>query len=187
MDILFLIDKLEKLVQQSTKIPALNLRVVNEVEILEVIDQLRTTVPEEVKAARQIQGQKDRVIAQGKEEAERIVALARKHAEDLITAHEIARAAESRSHTIIERAQRDAVEIRRGADEYAQQVLSGLDQRVGQAHHQIRSGLIELEQRLNAGAEPASYETSEPSAASPSENKASGKAAEVLKFPSNKP
>ena len=182
MDILFLIDKLEKLIQQSNKVPLTNARMINESEILEVVDQLRTSVPEEVRTARQIQGQKDRVIAQGKEEANRVSELARRQAEELISASEIARAAEARSQTIIERAQRDAVEIRKGADEYAQQVLAALDQRVGQAHHQIRSGLIELNTRLNetqAGFAP------EPAEAQITESKAA-KGIEVLRFPGGK-
>ena len=47
------------------KVPMSNGRIVNEQAILEIVDQLRTTIPEEVKASRQIQQQKERIIAQG--------------------------------------------------------------------------------------------------------------------------
>ncbi|MCA1554368.1 MAG: hypothetical protein LC737_08320 [Chloroflexi bacterium] len=124
-----------------------NSRVVDEKTVLEIIDQMRTSVPEEVRVAKQIQQQRDRVIAQGKEEAERIVQLARQHVEDMVTAHEISRMAEARSHTILERAQREANDIRRGADGYAEQVLAVLDERIAHAQHQVRSGLVELANR----------------------------------------
>ena len=158
MDILFLIDRLEKLVQESRKVGILNARLIDEKAILEVIDQLRTTIPEEVKTARQIQQQKDRVIAQGKEEANRIIDIARQQAGELIAAHEVSRAAEARSRTIIERAQREANDIRRGADGYAEQVLTVLDERIAHAQHQIRSGLVELANRHNE-AQPADKES----------------------------
>jgi cell division septum initiation protein DivIVA len=146
-DILFLIDKLEKLVQDSRKVPMTNARMIDEKEVLDIIDQLRTTIPEEVRAAKQIQQQRDRVIAQGKEEANRLVDLARQQAEAQVTQHEVVRSAEGRALTIIERAQREANDIRRGADGYAEQVLRVLDERVAHAQHQIRSGLIELSNR----------------------------------------
>jgi cell division septum initiation protein DivIVA len=154
MDILFLIDKLEKLVQDSRKVPMTSGRLIEERALLEIIDQMRTTIPEEVKTARQIQQQKDRIIAQGKEEANRLVEIARQQANDMLTMSEVTRAAEARSRTIIERAQREAADIRRGADGYAEQVLTVLDERVAHAQHQIRSGLVELAgRRENARAD----------------------------------
>src|SRR5438132_4150341 len=107
MDILYLVDKLEKLVQESRKVPVSNARIVTEAAILELIDQMRTAMPEEVRNARQIQSQKDRVMAQGKEEANRMIEIAKQQAGDIVGQHEIARAAEARSQTIIERAQRE--------------------------------------------------------------------------------
>ena len=59
--------------------PMTNARMIDEKEVLDIIDQLRTTIPEEVRAAKQIQQQRDRVMAQGKEEANRMVDLARQH------------------------------------------------------------------------------------------------------------
>jgi hypothetical protein len=141
-----------------------NGRIVNEVAILEIVDQLRTTIPEEVKASRQIQQQKERIIAQGKEEANRIIDIARQQANGILTNHELLRAAEARSLTIIERAQREAGDIRRGADGYAEQVLTVLDERIAHAQHQIRSGLQELGSRRGdaAPAEENKEKTAEP-------------------------
>jgi cell division septum initiation protein DivIVA len=168
MDILFLIEKLEKLVQDSRKVPMSNGRIVNEQSILEIVDQLRTTIPEEVKAARQIQQQKERIIAQGKEEANRIIDIARQQANGILTNHELLRAAEARSQTIIERAQREAADIRRGADGYAEQVLTVLDERIAHAQHQIRSGLLELGSR-HAETAPVDDNKEKPPEAAPSD------------------
>ncbi len=175
MDIQFLIDKLEKLVQEGRKIPLMSGRLVDEEAMLDIIDQLRTSIPEEIRAARQIQQQKERVMAQGKEEANRIIDIARQQANDLVAQHEVTRAAEARSQTIIERAQREANDIRKGADGYAEQVLRVLDERIAHAQHQIRSGLIELANR-RGDAQPAEDEEAETS--KPPE--------QPIKFPANK-
>lgn len=153
MDILFLVDKLEKLLQDSRKMPMSNLRLIDENGLIEIIDQMRTAIPEEVKTARQIMQQKDRIVAQGKEEANRLVQIAQQQAGDMLSTSEVTRAAEGRSRTIIERAQRDAAEIRRGADVYAEQVLTMLDERMSQAQHQVRSGLVELANRRGGPAQ----------------------------------
>ena len=163
--------------EESSKVPLTNSRMVSEPAILEIIDQLRTTIPEEVKAARQIQQQRDRVIAQGKEEANRLLEIARQQAEQLVVAHEVTRAAEARSQTIIERAQREANDIRKGADGYAEQVLRVLDERIAHAQHQIRSGLIELANRRGE-IQPTEDEAMEQSESTPPE--------QPIKFPIGK-
>jgi cell division septum initiation protein DivIVA len=144
-----------------------NARMIDEKEILDVIDQLRTTIPEEVRAAKQIQQQRDRVIAQGKEEANRMVELARQQSEAQLAQHELTRAAEARAQTIIERAQREAADIRRGADGYAEQVLRVLDERVAHAQHQIRSGLIELSNRRGEATPVEEAEADQPAGGEP--------------------
>ncbi len=146
-----------------------NARMMDEKQLLELIDQLRTSIPEEVRVAKQIQQQRDRVIAQGREEANRIAENARQQAETLVTQHEMVRAAEGRAQTIIERAQREANDIRRGADGYAEQVLRVLDERVAHAQHQIRSGLIELANRRGdaTGTDDDNKETSSTPEAQP--------------------
>ena len=156
--------------------PMTNARMIDEKEIHDIIDQLRTTIPEEVRAAKQIQQQRDRVIAQGKEEANRIVELARQQAEAQLTQHELSRAAEARAQTIVERAQREAGDIRRGADGYAEQVLRVLDERVAHAQHQIRSGLIELSNRRGEAAAASEPDSETPTSAEPPQAPAAGAA-----------
>ena len=147
---MFLVERLEKALKSGRKIPLTRLTVIDEDELAELIDLMRTSIPDEIRQAKQVLQQKDRVVAQGQEEASRLVKMGREQAETLVAQHEISRAAEARSHTIIERAQREAVEIRRGADDYAEQILTGLDQRLESVAHQVKSGLIELDNRRNA-------------------------------------
>jgi len=146
-----LIDRLERLLNESWRMPLSAFVVINEDEFLDVIDQMRTAIPQEIKQAERIQQERDRIIAQAEEEAERIVQLAQEDANKLVDEHEIMRAAAQREQTIIERAQREAAVLKAEADEYARQVLISLDSQIEDLDQQIavllttvRNGLAAL-------------------------------------------
>ncbi len=148
-----LIDRLERLLNESWRMPLSAYVVINEDEFLDVIDQMRTAIPQEIRQAEKIQQERDRIIAQAEEEAERIVQLAREDASKMVDEHEIMQAAMQREQTIIERAQREAESLKAEADEYARQVLISLDGQIEDLDRQIatllstvRNGLATLSQ-----------------------------------------
>lgn len=145
MDILHLVDRLETLITQSRLIPLTVYRLVDEDRALELIDQMRISIPEEVRKAKRIHQERDRVIAQAHEESSRLVALAREEAGGLIHRDVIAEAAESRAETIVERAQGEARTIKAEADEYVIQVLSALEEDLLRSMTVVRNGLEKLE------------------------------------------
>ncbi len=78
MDILHLVDRLEELIfSESRSISFLHSVVVNEDRVVDLIDQMRVSIPEEIKKAQQILAQRDRILAQAQEEATRTLSLAR--------------------------------------------------------------------------------------------------------------
>ncbi len=71
MDILNLVDKLEELFSQGRSIPLTHNVVLDEDRMLDIIDQMRVSIPDEVKRSQQVLAQRDRILAQAKEEHER--------------------------------------------------------------------------------------------------------------------
>jgi cell division septum initiation protein DivIVA len=136
-DINHLIDRLERLLNESWRMPLSAYLVVNEDDFLDIIDQMRTAIPREVKEAEKIQRERERIIAQAEEEAERLLQLAQEDAAKQVEQHEIIRMSEQRARTILERAQREAEVLKGEADEYAGQVLVSLDQQIGVLEGQI--------------------------------------------------
>lgn len=136
-DIYHLIDRLERLLNESWRMPLSTYLVINEDDFLDVIDQMRTAIPKEIKEGERVQRERDRLLAQSEEEAERIVQLAREDASKLVQEHELILAAEQRARTITERAQREAEVLKSGADEYARQVLVSLDEQLDELDAQI--------------------------------------------------
>ena len=124
---------------------------------LGLIDELRVAVPEEVRAAKRINAEGERIIEKAQDEAERIVAKAQEQAAFLIDERGLTQAAEVASQEIIGDAHRDADEIRRGADEYAVSVLVGLEGDVVKTLQSIKKGIAMLdERRADLTAEPES-------------------------------
>jgi hypothetical protein len=141
-DIYHLIDRLERLLNESWRMPLSTYLVINEDDFLDVIDQMRTAIPKEIKDGERVQRERDRLVAQSEEEAERIVQLAREDASKLVEEHQLILAAEQRARTITERAQREAEILKSGADEYARQVLVSLDEQLDDLDAQIANLLM---------------------------------------------
>src|SRR3989304_6209914 len=85
MDILHLVDRLEELFNQARPIPLTHNVIVDEDRFLEIIDQMRISIPEEVKKSQQVIAQRDRLMAQAQEEANRTVGLAKSKSEEIVT------------------------------------------------------------------------------------------------------
>ena len=124
---------------------------------LGLIDELRVAVPEEIRAAKRINAEGERIIEKAQEEAERIVAKAQEQAAFLIDERGLTRSADAQGREIIGAA-RDAEEIRGGADEYAVGVLVGLEGDVVNTLQSIKKGIAMLDERR------ASIGTEEPDA-----------------------
>jgi vacuolar-type H+-ATPase subunit H len=145
MDILHLIDQLEALLNEGSHPPLVGKRVLlDEQRAWEIIDQMRVSIPEEVKKAKRINQERDRIIAQANEEGARIIELAKDEAQLLASDTEIARQAQSRATTIVERAQREADALKADADDYTVLVLGKLEEDLAKALSIVRNGLLKL-------------------------------------------
>jgi hypothetical protein len=154
MDILHLVDRLEELFNKSHAIPLTHNVIVDEDKFLDIIDQMRIAIPEEVKKAQEVFSKKDRVMAQAQEEANRTLQLAREKASDLTEKEALVSDARRRADQIIDQARMDAENIKAGADQYAQDSLLNLEQAMEQLLTQIRNGVQVLEQNRSRPEEP---------------------------------
>lgn len=146
MDILHLIDRLEELFNQSKPFPLTHNVMVDEDKMLDIIDQMRISIPEEVKKAQQIIAQKDRFLAQAQEEANRTIDIARQKADDLVHRDMIVVEAQRRAEQIVSQARADAEATRRDADDYVLEALTHLDHELERLSNQVRNGIRTLEQ-----------------------------------------
>ena len=127
MDVLVLIDKLDDLIHNAKPVPLTDQVSVDKEEIYDLLDQMRATIPEEIKQARWIVKERQEMLAEAKREAERA-------AEDII---EDARSRER--------------EIRLGAEDYADEILGTLEVNLSKFIAAVQRG----RERLQGKEEPA--------------------------------
>ncbi len=120
---------------------------------LDLIDQLRVAVPEEVRAAKRINSEGERILEKSQEEADQILGRAQEQAAFLIEERGLLLAAQEESLRIQDQAEADAAEVRRGADEYAQAVLIGLEGDIVRTLQSIKKGIQLLNERRVASSE----------------------------------
>jgi vacuolar-type H+-ATPase subunit H len=154
MDILHLVDRLEELFNNSRPIPLTRNVIVDEDKFLDIIDQMRISVPEEVKKAQEVFSKKDRVMAQAQEEANRTLQLARDKADGLVDKELLVQDAKRRADQIIDQARVEAENIKSGADQYAMDSLMNLEHEVEQLLTQVRNGIQVLEMKRPLAEEP---------------------------------
>jgi vacuolar-type H+-ATPase subunit H len=127
VDVLVLIDKLDDLIHNAKQIPLTeNVRVDRE-EIYDILDQMRATIPEEIKQARWIVKERQEMLAEAKREAERIVKEANDEQLRLVSEQEVVKQAENHAEDIVEEARAREREIRLGAEDYADDILNTLE------------------------------------------------------------
>src|SRR3954465_15899225 len=80
MDVLVLIDKLDDLVHNAKAVPLTDQVRIDREEIYDILDQMRTPIPEEIKQARWIVKERQEVLAEAKREVDRLLAEAREQA-----------------------------------------------------------------------------------------------------------
>ena len=146
MDILQLIDRLEELFNEGKAIPFTHNVAVDEDRMLDIIDQMRISIPEEVKKAQQLLSQKDRVMAQAQEEANRTLEIARAKADDMVKKDSVAAEAQRRADQIVTQARADAEATRQEADDYVVDSLNRLQDEMERLLNQVQNGIHTLEE-----------------------------------------
>lgn len=145
MDIMHLVDRLEELINRSRAIWFTHNVIVDEDRVLDLIDQMRVAIPEEVKKAQQQIAQRDRIVAQAHEEANRTLAIAREKSDQLVARDSIVQAAQARADQIVLQAKADVSHIRQDADDYVIDTLRRLEMEMDRMLTQVRNGIHTLE------------------------------------------
>ena len=150
MDILHLVDRLEELVNEARQLPMSNKIILDEDRLIDLIDQMRVSIPEEVKQAQKVVAERDRMMAQGQEKAERTVAMAEQRAAELTEQQPVTQQAKDRAEEIIHKAKIDAEAIRADADEYVIETLERMEVEIEHVLQQVKNGLLKLRTDRNA-------------------------------------
>lgn len=132
MDVLKLLDEIEDIAEAGSSVPFSSKVMVDRVEILEVVNEIRIKLPDEIKQASWIKGERQRILADAQEDADNILKDANYKLEEIIGDHEIIKLAEERAQEILIKAKNNAKDIRIGSMEYADGLLENTQEELKQ-------------------------------------------------------
>ena len=149
IDILYLVDRLENLVASSRRVPLVNQILLKEADILSILDQMRTTIPDDIKHARRVIQDKERILAQAQADASKIIERAHEDAQEAVNRQSLLRLADEK-----------AEQIKVEADAYVAETLRALRDHLTSIEMDIDRSILSIEKGL-ASLEPLEEEVYE--------------------------
>lgn len=145
MDILYLVDRLENLVASSRRMPVVNSILIKEADILNIIDQMRTSIPDEVKQARRVIQEKERILAQAQADASTLLSRAREESERAMNREGLLHAAEMRSQELVRQAEEQARTFMQQAEEHSEHLKLDAEAYVAETLRNLKDHLASIE------------------------------------------
>ena len=138
------IDRIEYLIAHSRQIPLTRTVVVDQEEALACIDDLRLSLPDEIKQARWTLQEQQRLLSEAQAEAARIVNKASERAQTMMGQQELLKRAEKQAEAMLKDAAAKADETRRAADRYAWEVMQSLEGQLMRTIATVKKGVEAL-------------------------------------------
>jgi cell division septum initiation protein DivIVA len=153
LDVNAKIDELIEIVESARAMPMSTSCVINRAQVLELLDQLKHGLPEEMDRARRVLSDRESVLEEGRREAERLLERTRGERESIINNTDISREAQDAASRMLSQARREADQIRADADEYVDQKLANFEvvltktlQAVGRGRDKMRGSSNPMEE-----------------------------------------
>lgn len=144
MEIFTLLETLEELIENSKKVPFTNKIMVEQDEILDLIKEIRLKLPEDLKQAKWVREERERILAEASKEADDVVKEAENRIIAMIDEHEITKKAYEQKNQIMEAANENSRQITQGAKEYADNILAELEKSLEKTLKEISQDRREL-------------------------------------------
>lgn len=143
-----LIDKLEDAVTTAKHIPMTGSVLMAETTLFALVDDMRQSLPEELKHARWVIKEREEIVKEAEKEANRLLEEAKSKAEEMVTENEIVKLAEARANDIIDAARTKEREVRLQAEDYADEMLANLEVNLGKLLTAVQRGRDRLQGKI---------------------------------------
>ncbi len=144
MEILNILETLEDVIEKSVTVPFIGKALVDKEEILEIIREIRLKLPDDLKQAKWVKEERQRILLEAQKEANSIIQDAESKIASLVDEHEITKKAYEQANEIIANAQKNAREIRMGTREYADSLLAKVQEIMRETIELIENNRQEL-------------------------------------------
>lgn len=144
MDILDVLNELEELIEESTKVPLVGKVLVDDELVLDMVDHIRSALPEEMRQAKAVMVEREKILTEARAEAGRLVTQAKEELAKMVDEEELVRQARQMAGEIVDQAKALAREIKIGAYQFADDLLNNSEEKMGQIIMELRAAREEL-------------------------------------------
>lgn len=143
MEIFTLLESLEDILEKGKSVPFTNRTIVDKDELLDIVKEIRLKLPDELKQAKWIKEERQRILLEAQKEADEVVKAAENRIISMIDEHEITRKAYEQKNEIIETANEMSREITNGTKEYADGLLDNTEKVLTETLSKIEKNMAE--------------------------------------------
>ena len=119
-----LLQRVHALIASAKPVPLSSDSRINKDEVLDLLEEALTRLPEELRAARWLLKERDEFLLRTEHEADEIIEQARTRVERMITRTEVVKAAEHRAYAIVDAAEVEARRMRHEVEDFCDQQLA---------------------------------------------------------------
>ena len=138
MDIMEIIDMMEETIDKASSVPLTGKVMLDKDELLDYIQEIRLVYPDELKEAKWVKEERQRILSEAESRAETIQKNAEETQMQLIDEHEITKCAYDQANELVNNAQQKAMEIKSDTDQYVDEVLNDVEHRLDLLLRKVR-------------------------------------------------
>lgn len=145
-DILSLLNEVEEIVDNGTKIPMTGKVLVDDSVIFELLDKVRAALPEELTNAKWVLKERQRILDEAEAEAQKLMEKGKTYVDKMAIENEVVIQAQIYGEDIVKQAQTFAREVKTGAVQYADEMLQHVEKSLQQTLQSLRENREELKE-----------------------------------------
>ncbi len=138
MEIMEIIDMMEETIDKAPVVPLSGKIVVDKEDLLDYIQEMRLVFPDEVKEAKWVKEERERILAEAQSRSETLIKNAEEKVVQMIDEHEITKQAVEQANNMVNEAQTKAMEIKTDCDTYADDILNDVEKRLDMLLKKVR-------------------------------------------------
>ncbi len=119
--------QLREIVEAARPVPLSASSMISKDEVLELLDEALTQLPEELRAARWLLKEREEYLARVRHEGDEILDQARTRAERMVARTEVVKAAEARAYQIMDAAEAEARRLHHEVEDFCDQKLASFE------------------------------------------------------------
>ena len=138
MDIMEIIDMMEETIDKASAVPLTGKVMIDKEELLDYIQEIRLLYPDELKEAKWVKEERQRILSEAESRAEAIRKSAEETQMQLIDEHEITKCAYDKANELVNSATSKAMDIKTDTDQYVDDILNDVEHRLDLLIRKVR-------------------------------------------------